>query len=340
MLSDRRSCPQSCRPRCRSLLSLILAVAPSVILLSACTPEKAAAPKACPPDCDQPKMPPGVPPFQVVKDDSAGPSDGQDVTIRVVLKQKTKRDQVYPALHFLYRYAMTRNTFEPRTFTGEFYNSESAAASGAGFTAKIWRAHEDKGPKCDNLIKLELPEQIEKAFAHSMNRGEVEDLEDTCHLNEKKQVARFDDKFTHKPTFTVDPTTKGVEVQYPYLDTGKDEYVKTLSFNSAMTYWAEFMSTMFQKAPDLQQITYVGLLDDQPALKITVSRQEYESKLSTVQETIASYAAIIFAKLGLHKTNDKGALKEQEKQKTKTYTSALSFLPKDHVFISPKLKKS
>ena len=51
-----------------------------------------------------------------------------------------------------------------------------------------------------------------------------------------------------------------------------------------------------------------------------------------------SFAAITFAKLGLHKTDDKGALKEQEQQKTKTYKTALSFLPKDHVFVSPKLK--
>ena len=325
----------------RSWLALILfAAVPSSFLMPACTTDKPAGPKACPPDCDQPKMPPGVPPFQVVKDTATGPSDGQDVIIRVVLKQRTKRDQIYPALHFLYRYAMTRNTFEPRNFTGEFYASEADAAAGSALVAKVWREQTDKGPKCDNAIKLDLPEQVEKAFAHSMNRGEVEDLEDTCHLNEKKKIERFDDKFTHKPTYSVDVAKKGVEVQYPYLETGKDEYVKTLSFNAAMTYFAEFMSTMFQKAPDLQQLTYIGLLDDQPALKITVTRQEYDSKLTTVQETIASFAAITFAKLGLHKLNDKAAMKEQEAHKSKTYTNALSFLPKDHVFISPKLKKA
>lgn len=285
-------------------------------------------------------MPPGVPPFQVVKDGATGPADGQDVVIRVVLKQKTKREQIYPAMHFLYRYGMTRNATEPRNFVGEFYASESDASSGSGQLAKIWREQTDKGPKCENGIKLELPEQVERAFAHSMNRGEVEDLDDTCHLNEKKVVSRFDDKFTHKPTYKVDAAAKAVEVQYPYIETGKDEYVKALSFNAAMTYWAEFMSTMFQKAPDLQQITYVGVLDDQPVLRITVTRQEYDSKLTTVQETIASFAAITFAKIGMHKLSDKAAQKEQEAHKTKTYLNALSFLPKDHVFISPKLTKS
>jgi len=307
---------------------------------SACNTDKASAPKACPPDCDQPKIPAGVPAFQVVKDEVNGPSDGQVVVIRVVLKQKTKRDDVYPAMHFLYRYAMTRNTFEPVNFTGEFYASDSEASSGTSPVAKVWKEQSDKCPKCENAIKLELPEQVDKAFAHSMNRGESEDLEDTCHLNEKKKSERFDDKFTHKPTYKVDPAAKAVEVEYPYLETGKDEFVKELSFNAAMTYWAEFMNTMFQKAPDLQQITYVGLLADGPVMKITVTRQEYESKLSTVQETIASYAAITFAKIGLHKIDDKGAVKEQETQKTTTYTNALQFLPKDHVMISPKLKKS
>jgi len=315
------------------------AVALSLSSLPACSTDKPSGPtRACPPDCDQPKIPAGVPGFEVVKDEQNGPSDGQDTVIRVVLKQKTKRDQIYPALHFLYRYAMTRNTFEPRTFHGEFYTSASDASSGSKPVAKVWKEQTDKGPKCENTIPLEFPEQVEKAFAHSMNRAEPEDLEDTCHLNEKKKVARFDDKFTHKPTYTIDPSQKSVEVKYPYIETGKDEYVKKLSFNSAMTYWAEFMNTMFQKAPDLQKVTYVGVLNDEPVLKITATRQEYEAKLSNVQETIAAYSAIIFAKLGLHKTNDKGALKEQEAHKTKTYKTALSMLPKDQVFVSPKLK--
>jgi hypothetical protein len=40
----------------------------------------------------------------------------------------------------------------------------------------------------------------------------------------------------------------------------------------------------------------------------------------------------------MHKTDDKGAKKDQEQQKSKTYKTALSFLPKEHVFVSPKLK--
>jgi len=320
-----------------SRVALLLALGLAPALFAGCSTDKTGPARACPPDCDQPKMPAGVPPFQVVKDDMKGPSDGQDVSVRVVLKQKTKRDAIYPALQFLYRYAMTRGTFEPRNFTGEFYTSESEAASGTAPVAKIWKEQSDKGPKCENAIKMELPEEVERAFAHSLNRGEVEDLEDTCHLNEKKKIVRVDDNFKHKPTFTLDEPAKAVEVRFPYLDAGKDEYVKSLSFNEAMTYWAEFMNTMFQKAPDLQQITYVGVLDDQPALKISVTRQEYDAKLSTVQETIASYAAIIFAKLGLHKTDDKGAKAEQESHNAAMYKQALGFLPKDHVFISPRL---
>jgi hypothetical protein len=304
-------------------------------LVIGCSTEKPAAPKVC---CDQPKIPPGVPAFTVVTDDVSGPTDGQDVKLRVAFKQKTKRDDVYPALHFLYRYAMTRNTFEPVNFVGEFYNSEGEAQTGGNPAAKVWRERADKGPKCENAIRLEFGEEVQKAFDHSLNRGEVEDLADTCHLAEKKKVVRFDDKFTHKPSYKIDQAKSSAEVTYPYLDTGKDEYVKTLSFNNAMTYWAEFTTAMFGKAPELKELTYIGTLNDQPVLKITVTRQEFDQKLSSVQETIASYAAITFAKLGLHKTDDKGALKDQEQQKTKTYKAALSFLPKDHVFISPKLK--
>ena len=302
--------------------------------VSACDTEKPAPVKLC---CDQPRIPPGVPPFSVVVDDVAGPTDGQEVKLRVAFKQKTKRDDVYPALQFLYRYAMTRNTFEPVSFVGEFYASEGGARTGGNPAAKVWRDRADKGPKCENGVPLEFAEQVQRAFDYSLNRAEPEDLADTCHLAEKKKVARFDEAFKHKPTLIVDSAAQSAEVTYPYLADGKDEYAKDLSFNAAMTYWAEFTTAIFGKAGELKQLTYTGVLNDQPVLKITVTRQEFDQKLSRVQETIASYAAITFAKLGLHKTDDKGAKKDQEQQKTKTYKAALSFLPPSHVFVSPKL---
>ena len=326
-----RSSPRFPRP----VASLALAAAVCSLAATACKTEQAAAPQTC---CDQPKIPPGIPAFTVVRDEVSGPSDGQDVKLHVALKQKTKRDAIYPALQFLYRYAMTRNTFEPTNFVGAFYTTEGEAQTGGNVVAKIWRERGDKGPKCENAIKLEFPEEVQKAFDQSLNRGEEEDLSDSCHLAEKKKVARFDDKFTHKPTMKVDEARHAVEVTYPYLETGKDEYVKSLSFNSAMTYWAEFTTTMFSRAPDLAELTYVGLLDNQPVLKLTVTRQQFDERLSKVQETIASYSAITFAKLGLHKTDDKGAKKDQEEHKTKTYKTALSFLPKNQVTISPRLK--
>jgi hypothetical protein len=223
--------------------SVVLAV-PALGLLAAtltgCKTEQPQGPTTC---CDQPKIPPGVPAFTVIRDEVSGPSDGQDVKIHVALKQKTKRDDIYPTLQFLYRYAMTRNTFEPTNFVGAVYATEGEAQTGGNVLAKIWRERSDKGPKCDNGIKLEFGEEVQKAFEHSLNRGVEEDLSDTCHLAEKKKVVRFDDKFTHKPTMKFDAAKHAVEVTYPYLDTGKDEYVKAVSFNNAMTYWAEFATT-------------------------------------------------------------------------------------------------
>jgi hypothetical protein len=300
-----------------------------------CNNEKAPPPKAC---CDQPRVPPGVPPFTVVVDEVSGPSDGQDVKLRVAFKQKTKHDDVFPAMHFLYRYAMTRNNFEPVNFVGEFYATEGGAQTGGNPLAKVWRDRDAKGPKCENNVLYDFPEEVQRAFDHSLNRAEPEDLADSCRLDEKKKVARFDDAFKHKPSFTVDPATYSATVTYPYLESGKDEYDKNLTFNSAMTYWAEFTTAMFSKSAALKQLNYIGVLDDQPVLKISVTRQQFDEKLSRVQETIASYAAITFAKLGLHKTDDKGAKKDQEQQKTKTYKAALSFLPANAVYVSPKLK--
>lgn len=318
-------------------LALPLAALAAAFLAAACETKKdgGTAPKAC---CDQPKIPAGVPAFTVVRDEVSGPSDGQDVKLHVALKQKTKRDDIYPALQFLYRYAMTRNTFEPSTFAGAFYATEGEAQTGGNVLAKIWRERGDKGPKCENAIKLDFPEEVQKAFDHSLNRGTPEDSNDSCRLAPVKKVERFDDKFTHKTTMKMDEPRKAVEVTYHYLETGKDEYVPKLSFNSAMTYWAEFLTAMFNKSPQLKEVTYVGVWNEQPVLKISTTREQFDAKLSTVQETIASYAAITFAKLGMHKTDDKGALKDQEQHKAKTYKTALSMLNKDQVFVSPKLK--
>jgi hypothetical protein len=322
-------------PLLRSIMVFGGAALAALLVLPSCKTEQPAAPTTC---CDQPKIPAGIAAFTVVRDEVTGPTDGQDVKLHVALKQKTKRDDIYSSLQFLYRYAMTRNTFEPVTFLGAFYNTEGDAQTGGNPVAKIWRDRGDKGPKCENAIPLQFPEEVQKAFATSLNRGEEEDLNDPCHLAEKKKVVHVDDKFTHKPTMKINEAAHSVEVSYPYLETGKDEYAKSLTFNNAMTYWAEFLTTMFLKAPELKEVTYNGILDDQPVLKITVTRQEFDQHLSNVQETIASYAAITFAKLGLHKTDDKGAMKDQEQQKTKTYKAALSALPKDRVFVAPKLK--
>jgi hypothetical protein len=324
------------QPLPRSVVTFpIFSLLAAMACVVSCTKSEPTGPTTC---CDQPKIPPGIPAFTVVRDEVSGPTDGQDVKLHVALKQKTKRDDIYPALQFLYRYAMTRKTFEPTSFMGGFYTAEGEAQTGGNPVAKIWREHGDKGPKCENNIKYEFSEEVERAFQWSLNRAEPENLEDSCHLEVKKKVARFDDKFTHKPTMKIEEAGKSVEVTYPYLETGKDEYVEILGFNSAMTYWAEFTTTMFGKSPDLKKVTYIGLLNDQPVLKIATTREQFDAKLSTVQETIASYSAVTFAKLGLHKTDDKGAKKDQEQHKTQVYKAALAYLPKDQVMVSPKLK--
>ena len=107
-------------------------------------------------------------------------------------------------MHFLYRYAMTRNTFEPVNFVGEFYATEGGAQTGGNPLAKVWRDRDSKGPKCENAVVFDFPEEVQRAFDYSLNRAEPEDLADSCHLNEKKKVARVDDAFKHKPSFTVD----------------------------------------------------------------------------------------------------------------------------------------
>lgn len=311
----------------------------AAVVGSACEKKAAEGPQTC---CAQPDIPAGVAKFSVVTDDVTGPSDGQKVIMRLGMLQAVKRDEIYGPMKVLYAYAMKRTAFEPIHFEGWFYASEAAAKSGGttGVLAKVVREQSDRAPKCENNIKYNFAEQVDRAFIRS-TRGEQElqeDLNDTCHIGEKKKQARYDEKFAHKTTYKLDPGNQSVEISYPFLEMGKDEFVAELKLNSAMGTWAEYMTSMFSNAEPLKSMTFVGIYKEEPVVRISVSRQQFDNILARLQETIASHAAITFQTIGMGKSSSEKAEKEQERFKSKTYKDALDKLPKEQVTISPKLK--
>jgi hypothetical protein len=306
--------------------------------LGACASDKPAGPPPC---CQQVQIPAGVAPFRVVADEVTGPSDGQKVLLRVALARPIKRDEVYPVLHTLYRHAMKRGPFEPIHFIADVYPGEAAAVAGsdAQVIARISREQSQIAPRCINRVLHDFEEQVARAFAASLGRAPPENPEDTCRLDPPKVVARFDDTFSHKPSYKVDTNRQAVEVTFPYLKTGKDEYVESLKLTSALSYWIEFVTGLFRKVPDLKEVSYLGMHDDAPVLKITVTREQFERDLSGLQETISAHAAVTFQSIGMGRSSDKAAEREQESFKLKTYRNALDLLPKSQVSISPRLNK-
>jgi len=311
----------------------------SATLAAAGCDKKDEGPKPC---CTQIDIPPGVAKFTVVADDVTGPSDGQKVIMKLGMVQAAKRDQMYKPMQVLYANVMKRTAFEPIHFEGWFYASESDAKAGSASNviAKIVREQSDRAPKCENNVKYDFAEQVDRAFIHS-TRGEQElqeDLNDTCHIGEKKKQVRYDEKFAHKITYKLDAGNQAVEITHPFLDMGKDEYVADLKINSVMGQWAEYMTTMFSNAQQLKSLTFVGLYKEEPVARISISRQQYDEALSRLQETIASHAAITFQTIGMGAKSSEAAEKEQEQFKSKTYKDALGKLPKEQVTISSQLK--
>lgn len=307
-------------------------------VLPGCKTEKPAdAPKPC---CDQPQIPAGVTPFKIVVDEVKGPSDGQLVTIRAAVLEAVSREQVYPILHTIYRHAMKRNAFEPIEFSAALYGDEENARRGNTETlvGEIRRGRGDIAPRCEIRRAFDFPEQVARAFAASIGRLEEEDPNDTCHLAAKKPGGRFDQTFKHKPEYKVDAARSAVEVTFPYLQDGKDEWAAELTYNAAMRYWVEFTTNMFRKVDGLKEVTFVGVHRNDPVVRIVVTRDQFNRGLSSLQEEIASHAAVTFAKLGMGHTSDKGAEKEQIEHHKKTYKAALAQLPKSQVSISPRLK--
>ena len=311
----------------------------SATLAAAGCDKKDEGPKTC---CTQVDIPPGVAKFTVVADDVTGPSDGQKVMMKLGMIQAVKRDQMYAPMKVLYANVMKRTAFEPIHFEGWFYASESDAKAGSesNVIAKIVREQSDRAPKCENNVKYDFAEQVDRAFIHS-TRGEQElqeDLNDTCHIGEKKKQVRYDEKFAHKITYKLDAGNQAVEISHPFLEMGKDEYVGNLKINAVMGQWAEYMTTMFSNAQQLKSLTFVGLYKEEPVARISISRQQYDEALSRLQETIASHAAITFQTIGMGAKSSEAAEKEQEQFKSKTYKDALGKLPKEQVTVSPQLK--
>jgi hypothetical protein len=315
-----------------------LACALALTICAGCASEKTAPATAC---CDQPEIPAGVARFTIVGDEVLGPSDGQRVVLRAALNGPTKRDDVYPVLHALYRHAMKRGPFEPIEFTAEVYPNETAArgASDTQMVAKISRSQSQAGPQCDNRVPYDLAEQTARAFDASLGRGSEENLDDSCHLGAPKKAARVDETFKHKASYKLDAATKAVDVTWPYLEMGKDEYVDKLKLSTALGDWIEVATSLFRKVPDLAQVSFSGLVNDAEVLHISLTRRQFDSGFSGLQETIAAHSAVTFQALGTGHTNDKNAEKEQEAFKIKTYKDALADLPKNQVTISPKLAK-
>jgi len=309
----------------------------AMLLTGAC--EKKEAPKTC---CEQPEIPAGVPKFKVVADEVSGPGDGLKVVLRAGLTQPAKRDQLYGPLKILYAYAMKRTPLEPIHVEALLFANESDAKDGneARALAKVIREQKDPAPHCENNMKYDFAEQVERAYIWSTQGEQVlaEDLNDTCHIAEKKKVARYDEKFTHKTSYAFDPARGSVTITYPYLEMGKDEYVANLKTNSALGTWAEFMTSMFSKVETLKEFVFTGLYKDEPVVKISVTKEQFENTLARLQEQIASHAAFTFQVIGMGKKSTEAAEKEQEKFKSSSYRSALDKLPKGQVTLASSLK--
>lgn len=304
---------------------------------AACPASRQSEPKTC---CDQPKIPGGVPSFKIVADEVSGPSDGQVVSLKAALNQPADRQQVYPVLHTLYAWAMTRGAFEPVEFRAEVFASEADAKANVKPLAIVERPRGRQGPTCDNAVPLTFPQAVERAFDASLNRAPVEDPQDTCHVETPKPAVRVDEGFAHQPKLTLDEASRSAVVEFPFLEDGKDSYAPTLSFNKAMTYWIEFTTSMFRRAPDLKTFAFVGLHQDTPVVRIQMSKNVFESQFASLQEEIAAHAAVTFQRLGMNTTTDKAAEKEQEAFKSKTFKEALKLLPPGQVQLAKSLKSS
>ena len=241
-------------------------------------------------------------PFTIVADEVTGPSDGQKVILRVALGEPTKRDEIYPVLHTLYRHAMKRGPFEPIHFIADVYPSE-ATAKAAGDTqmlARISRAAVPAGaPSVTTGSATTSPSRSSgpSTPAWAGARGEhrrhlpAGPAEGEAAVRRRLQAqAQLQARRR---------ASKAVEVTYPYLEMGKDEYVARAEadLGAGRTGSSIVTTPVSQGArPESGHLHGPARGRRGPAHRLT--RQQFDSDFAGLQETIAAHAAVTFQSLG------------------------------------------
>jgi hypothetical protein len=257
--------------------------------------------------------PPDSPvPYKVLLDQDDRTANSVD--FHVLVSGETKHDEGQKLLEYLYRHLYKRREPAPASLTAHVYTNEAQFSTPprSPIATAALKAGE-LGPTFENKIPLEFWQQIDEALEHSDKGWKLE-----------KKIER-------------DDAAKTVTVTQPYTEPGKDDWAEQLSFNMAMNVFTDVASDLFEKVPELRELTFVGRWKDEDVVKITLDRAAFQAaKIAEIEEQIGQLHGRTFLELSLGKKSDSAAAKAHAQRVAGVYKKMLASLKGST--ISPKLK--
>jgi hypothetical protein len=237
------------------------------------------------------------------------------VDFHVLIAASPKHDDVDTLTKYLYRHLMTRTDTEPAALAAYVYSDEAQFKTPPRSPiASVIKKPGEMGPTFDNKVPLEFWQQVDQALPHSDKGWKLE-----------KKLQR-------------DDNAKTLTVTQPYTEPGEDKPAEKLSFNQAMTEFIDETRELFEKVPELRALSFVGTWKDQPVVKISLDRAQYNAlKLGDIEESIGQLHGRAFLELATGRGSDAQISKANAQRMAGVYKKMLGQL-KGHAWVSPTLK--
>jgi len=272
--------------------------------------------------------------YTVLADNFDGKTNAVD--FHVLVGDGPKHDDVEKLLKYLYRHLMQRKEPEPTSLQASVYSNESQYKTPPRSpVATVVRKPGELAPIFENKVPLEFWQQIEVGLF-----GEDE-KERQRHLEQNKTV---------KLAIKVDrnDAQKSLTVTFPYTESGKDQWAETLSFNQAMNFFTDMAQSLFEKVPELSQLTYVGTWSSckdhaptcpaEDVVKISLDRDTYHGlKLGELEDQIGQIHGRAYLEMSSGRGSDAAISKANSARMSALYRKILAQL-KGRAWVSPKLK--
>jgi hypothetical protein len=237
------------------------------------------------------------------------------VDYHLIIAPTAKHDDVDGLLKYLYRHLMTRTETQPAGLAAYVYTDESQYKTPPRSPiASVIQKPGDVGPTFENKVPLEFWQQVDQALPHSDKAWKL-----------AKKIERNDQNQT-------------LTLTQPYTEPGEDKWSEKLSFNQAMTEFTDETKELFEKVPELRAMNFIGTWKDQPVVKISLDRAQYQSlKLADLEESIGQLHGRAFLELSTGHGTDASVAKANAQRMAAVYKKMLGQL-KGHAWVSPTLK--